>query len=142
MLISLGLIIRLLINTHFSFFIIGTYVAGLGVCFMLCSPNKFVVNWFPVNQISLMNSLCIFSIFMSDSLGTFASAAFLDKSSTKEDFFWFFAVESAVIVCILILMAVFFKGEPANPPKYSSIIFLATLHKSREKTTQNPSKPS
>jgi len=50
---------------------------------MINSPNKFVVNWFPVHQISIMNSLCIFSIFMSDSLGIFASAAFLDKNSTK-----------------------------------------------------------
>lgn len=110
MLICLGLIIRLLINTHFSFFIVGTYIAGLGVCFMLCSPNKFVVNWFPVNQISIMNALCIFSIFMSDSLGTFASAAFLDKNSTKEDFFDFFAAEAGVIVGILLMMAIFFRG--------------------------------
>ena len=46
---------------------------------MINSPNKFVVNWFPVNQTLLMNGLCLFSIFMSDSLGTFASAAFIDE---------------------------------------------------------------
>lgn len=117
MFLSLGLIIRLLINYHFSFFIIGTYIAGLGFCFMLNSPNKFVVNWFPVNQIPIMNAICIFFIFMSDSLGTFASAAFLDKNSTKSDFFNFFAVESMIIVFIQLLMAVFFKGMPVNPPK-------------------------
>lgn len=59
---------------------------------MLCSPNKFVVNWFSLEQIPFMNSICIFSIFMSDSLGTFASAAFLDKNSTKDDYFKFFAI--------------------------------------------------
>lgn len=120
MFLCLGLTIRLLINYHFYFFIIGTFVTGLGFCFMLCSPNKFVVSWFPVQQISLMNSLCIFSIFMSDSLGTFASAAFLDKNSTKQDFFNFFAFESGVIVIVLVLMAIFFKGSPDKPPKYSN----------------------
>lgn len=79
---------------------------------MLNSPNKFVVNWFPANQIPIMNAICIFFIFMSDSAGTFASAAFLDKNSTKTDFFNFFAIESAIIVTIQILMAVFFRGQP------------------------------
>jgi|JI10StandDraft_1071094.scaffolds.fasta_scaffold944078_1 hypothetical protein len=83
MFICLGLIIRLLINQHYYFLIIGTFITAFGFCFMINSPNKFVVNWFPFKQISFMNSLCIFSIFMSDSLGIFASAAFLDKNSTK-----------------------------------------------------------
>lgn len=97
---------------------------------MLSSPNKFVVNWFPVNQISLINSICIFAIFMSDSLGTFASAAFLDKNSTKDDYFNFFAAETTVIVSILLLMAIFFRGSPERAPKYITIYYIiVTLHK-------------
>lgn len=117
MFIIVGLMIRLLINTHYYFFIIGTFVTGLGYCFMLNSPNKFAISWFPVNQIALVNSICIFSIFASDSIGTFASAAFLDENSTKEDFFDFFAGETVIISCILISMAVFFRGKPKYPPK-------------------------
>ena len=78
MFIIAGLLIRLLINHHFYFFIIGTFVTGLGYCFMLNSPNKFAICWFPVKQIALVNSICIFSIFASDSIGTFASAAFIN----------------------------------------------------------------
>jgi hypothetical protein len=108
---------RLLVIHGFHFFLIGTFITGLGFCFMLNSPNKFVVNWFPIHQISIMNSICLFAIFMSDSLGTFASALFLDKKSTKDDYWRFFAIESFVIVCVLILMGMFFRGEPNNPPK-------------------------
>lgn len=92
MFICLGLCVRLLINVNFYYFVAGTFLTGFGFCFMLNSPNKFVVNWFSVSQIPIMNAICIFSIFMSDSLGTFASAAFLDKKSTKTDFFNFFAI--------------------------------------------------
>lgn len=88
-----------------------------------------------------MNALCIFSIFMSDSLGTFASAAFLDKESTKGDFFYFFAMESLVIVSILLLMAIFFKGKPDYPPKYPSL-YSATHPKSSAKTTGTLSRSS
>lgn len=83
MFLILGLSIRLLINQHFYFFLAGTFITSLGFCFMMNSPNKFVVNWFPVNQTLLMNGLCMFSIFMSDSLGTFASAVFIDEDSDK-----------------------------------------------------------
>jgi len=79
MFIIFGLLIRLLMNENFYFFLIGTFVTTFGFCFMLNSPNKFVVNWFPVNQTLLMNGLCLFSLTMSDSLGSFASAAFIDE---------------------------------------------------------------
>ena len=117
MFISLGLCVRLLINIHFNFFVVGTFLTGFGFCFMLSSPNKFVVNWFSVSQIPVMNAICMFSIFMSDSLGTFASAIFLDKTSSKTDFFNFFAIESAIIISIFLLMAIFFRGSPKDPPK-------------------------
>jgi hypothetical protein len=117
MFICTGMIVRLLINHGFHYFLLGTFISGFGFCFMLNSPNKFVVNWFPVKQIAIMNSVCLFAIFMSDSLGSFLSALFLNKHSSKEDYWRFFALESLVIVCILVLMAVFFRGEPKDPPK-------------------------
>jgi hypothetical protein len=64
-----------------------------------------------------MNSICLFAIFMSDSLGTFSSAIFLDKESGKQDYFVFFSLQSLIIICILLLMAIFFRGVPKNPPK-------------------------
>lgn len=119
MFLILGLSIRLLINQHFYFFLAGTFITSLGFCFMMNSPNKFVVNWFPVNQTLLMNGLCMFSIFMSDSLGTFASAVFIDEDSDKHEFVQFFAYETITISIILLLKGIFFRGSPKTPPKYT-----------------------
>ncbi len=79
----LGLLVRLLINVHFAFFLVGTFISSLGFCFMINSANKFVNVWFPAKDVFMMNSLCVFSLFASDALGVFCSAIFIDKSSTK-----------------------------------------------------------
>ena len=73
-----GLLIRLLINVNFYFFVAGTFVTSFGFCFMLNSPNKFAIAWFPIKEIPIINAICIFSVFSSDSLGAFLSAIFLN----------------------------------------------------------------
>jgi hypothetical protein len=59
---------------------------------MLSSANKFANLWFPTRQIFLVNSLALFALFASDSVGFFSSTAFIDKSSTKDDIFYFFVI--------------------------------------------------
>lgn len=117
MFLILGHLIRLLFNIHFYFMLLGTFITGLGFTFMLNSPNKFAVTWFPNRQIAIINSICIFSIFTSDSIGAFSSGIFLSGSPTKEEYWSFFVKESAIVISILLLMALLFKGKPKYPPK-------------------------
>jgi hypothetical protein len=82
-----GLTIRCLINVHFYFFLLGTFITSFGFCFMLSSANKFANLWFPRKQIFLVNSLALFALFASDSVGFFSSTAFIDKNSSKNEIF-------------------------------------------------------
>lgn len=107
---TVGLTIRCLINVNFYFFLLGTFITSFGFCFMLSSANKFANLWFPTRQIFLVNSLCLFSLFASDSVGFFSSTAFIDKNSTKDDIFWFFTFQSGIIIAINLLAALFFKN--------------------------------
>ena len=118
-----GILMRLLINVHFYFFIVGTFITGLGFCFMINSPNKFTITWFPTKEVALVNAICMFSIFASGSIGTFTSAIFIGTDSTKDDFFHFFLFQSIIFCSIWLGMAIFFKGKPPNPPRYLSLNF-------------------
>ena len=75
-----GQIVRLLINVNYYFFLIGTFICSLGFCFMISSANKFANLWFPRYQIFLVSTICMFGVFASDAVGTFASSAFINLS--------------------------------------------------------------
>ena len=90
--IIVGLLIRLLISVNYYLFLVGTFITGFGFCFMMNSPNKFANLWFPVHQIPLVNAVCIFAIFASDSIGSFASAFFIKENATKDSIFQFFLI--------------------------------------------------
>lgn len=82
--IIVGLLIRLLINLNYYFFLVGTFITGFGFCFMMNSPNKFAASWFPVQEIALVNSISVFAIFVSDSIGSFTSALFIKEETATQ----------------------------------------------------------
>jgi len=84
---------------------------------MISAANKFANLWFPQNQIFLASTVCLFSLFASDAIGTFLSSVFIKEDATKDDVFSFFLWESLAMIVIHIAMAVFFKGKPISIQK-------------------------
>ena len=115
----LGLSIRLLINVNIYYFFLGTLLCGFGFCFIISAANKFANVWFPKDQIFIVSTLCVFCIFASDALGTFLSSYFIRDSSTKEDIFQFFMIQSIAMITINVLTLIFFKGLPKSKQKYT-----------------------
>jgi hypothetical protein len=87
---------------------------------MLSAANQFATRWFPRAQIAIANALCVFALFASDALGTFLSAWFIREDATEESIFNFFLWESAALIAVHLLNAIFFRGEPSSPQKYIS----------------------
>lgn len=115
----IGLLIRMLVNVNYFFFLAGTFVTSLGFCFMRSSANLFVHTWFPEKEIPIVNNMCLLSVFMSDSLVILLTSLFVGEGSSKDSIFEFFFVETIILLVIQMSMAIFFRGKPKNPPKYS-----------------------
>ena len=76
----IGAALKLLINYHFSFVLLGQFISGFAACCTYNTMMEFNYNWFRPQIRPIFNSILTFSVYIGGGLGNTIPLLFFDPS--------------------------------------------------------------
>jgi len=124
-LLIIGVWLRLLLQVgNSTYCLIGSALAAIGNIFILNTPSKVAINWFSAERVPIVTFTGILSTLISLTVGASVPGFLIDSHSTPDDIRKFLFIEACVITVPIVLLIIFFKEKPKNPPsKTAKIIF-------------------
>ena len=124
LLIILGAVSKIFLNTHIAFAFIGQILASSLQPAILNSPAKIAATWFDEKSRVLVTSICCISNSIGVMMGFLIHTFIMEENTVnpkifKRDFRTYIIVEAAISVIIGLVFIFLIKEKPERPPSKS-----------------------
>ena len=116
-LLAIGGCVRILMNEHFAFVLLGQVILGIGACFVVNTILQFCFNWFhPLNRPIYLSIISIMNIFGGGIGNTipilFVSEEENDVGVIRDQVYEYNLKMGCVGIGLCVLNLLFFRGKP------------------------------
>lgn len=103
--------------------LLGTLLTSVGGIFILNTPSRMALNWFPSEQVPVITFVAMLANLISMAIGITIPGIFITPTSSAEDIINFLRLEAAMVTVPFIFLLILYREKPPLPPSRAAQAF-------------------